>query len=99
LPSSAQYVVPLTQLTWHVPALQIFPAAHALDVPAVEHAPQLPLSVCRLWQTPSSAQYVVPVAHVALHVPALQILPAEHALSVVPAVEHPPQLLLSLTRS
>jgi hypothetical protein len=99
LPSSAQNVVPVTQLTLQTPPLHTFPGGHALSlVPGVEHAPQFALSVLRSWHF-ASLQTCVPDVQFAAHVPALQSAPGGQASSEVPGVEHAPQLALSVVKS
>ena len=89
LPTSGQYVWPLTHVEPHTPPLQTCWAPHTTPQP-----PQLLLSVPSAAQyaglLPTAGQYVWPLTHVEPHTPPLQTCWAPHT------TPQPPQLLLSV---
>jgi hypothetical protein len=95
-----QLVVPAPHVVVHAPREHTWPAAHARGEAAVEHAPQLPLSLCTLVSQPLDAipsQSAKPAAHAPMaHVPLIHIAVAfakEHR------IPQPPQLFASAPRT
>jgi hypothetical protein len=76
--------------TWHVPALQTWPATHAVPSLAPAQsvvAPQYPRSVCGSMQVPP--QLIWPPGQDTWQVPPLQTWPEMHAAPALPPAQSP----------